>query len=154
MFSKLSGRFAGDERASVAIIFAFSLLVLLAAIGLAIDYSAAYDRRSKFDTAADSAKLLRVTDVTAIKRSQQLEKNRLIERSAVDPLTDLYNKQFFQEKYCSQQCSQFGKPLSMLFIDVDNFKAINDQYGHLMDGRRREIADQMDAYLAARAVKT
>lgn len=29
-----------------------------------------------------------------------------------------------------------------------------DQYGHLMDGRRREIADQMDAYLAARAVKT
>lgn len=25
-----------------------------------------------------------------------------------------------------------------------------DQYGHLMEGRRREIADQMDAYLAAR----
>ncbi len=60
MFSKLFGRFAGDERASVAVVFAFSLLALLAAIGLAIDYSAAYDRRSKFDTAADSAVLAAV----------------------------------------------------------------------------------------------
>ena len=49
-----------DEKASVATIFAFSLLTLLAASGVAIDYAAAHDRKSKFDSAADSGVLAAV----------------------------------------------------------------------------------------------
>lgn len=60
MWVELVGRFARDERASIATVFAFSLLALLAACGLAIDYSAAYDRRTKYDSAADSAVLAAV----------------------------------------------------------------------------------------------
>lgn len=60
MRTEIVSRFASCERASVATIFAFSLLMLLAACGIAIDYSSAHDRRAKFDSAADSAVLAAV----------------------------------------------------------------------------------------------
>lgn len=58
--SGVLGRFAKDERASVAVLYAVLLLATLAASGLAIDYAAAYNRRAKFDSAADAAVLAAV----------------------------------------------------------------------------------------------
>lgn len=52
--------FLRDDRASIATIFGFTLLALLACVGLAIDYSAAQNRRSKLDAAADTAVLAAV----------------------------------------------------------------------------------------------
>lgn len=79
----------------------------------------------------DSVKLLMITDITASKQSQQREKEKLIEQSSVDQLTGLFNKQYFVDKYYAERQGHGGMPLSLLFIDVDDFKAINDQYGHL-----------------------
>ena len=78
----------------------------------------------------DSVKLFTVTDITAYKLAQQREKDLLIEKSSIDTLTGLLNKQYFLEKYCSVQ-ERGAQLLSLLFIDVDDFKMINDRYGHL-----------------------
>jgi len=54
------------------------------------------------------------------------------EMSIRDGLTKLYNHQHFYsclEKEFSR-ASRYGTPLSLVFFDVDNFKRINDNYGH------------------------
>jgi len=54
------------------------------------------------------------------------------EMSIRDGLTKLYNHQHFYsclEKEFSK-ASRYGTPLSLVFFDIDNFKRINDNYGH------------------------
>lgn len=57
---------------------------------------------------------------------------QLFEESRTDPLTGLYNRRFFTQR-CEEahaQSLRTDRPYSMLLIDVDFFKSINDKYGH------------------------
>lgn len=49
-----------------------------------------------------------------------------------DPLTGLANRRFMQqnEKHLLAGARRSGKQLAVLAVDLDNFKAVNDQYGH------------------------
>lgn len=49
-----------------------------------------------------------------------------------DQLTGMYNKSFFQEALARETAAarRHGEPLSLLLIDIDHFKEVNDQYGH------------------------
>ena len=49
-----------------------------------------------------------------------------------DPLTNLYNRKVFHEYYrnYSGLARRSGEPLSVLFIDVNNLKQVNDKQGH------------------------
>lgn len=49
-----------------------------------------------------------------------------------DPLTELYNRRVFLEKLAeeSSRLARDGQLASLLMIDLDNFKRINDTYGH------------------------
>jgi two-component system, cell cycle response regulator len=51
----------------------------------------------------------------------------------VDGLTGAHNKRFFLEFLEREmaRCSRYGRPLSLLMFDIDHFKAINDNHGHL-----------------------
>ncbi len=52
--------------------------------------------------------------------------------AAIDGLTGLYNRRHF-ETLCVAEWARFQRylrPLSILIIDVDHFKAINDRFGH------------------------
>ncbi len=56
-----------------------------------------------------------------------------IERLAVtDGLTGLFNHRHFQETLAQEfnRLERFSEPISMLIIDIDHFKKINDTYGH------------------------
>lgn len=57
---------------------------------------------------------------------------RLTEMAMTDPLTGLSNRRHFFEHLEQEICrSQRGLgPLSLLILDIDHFKCINDQYGH------------------------
>jgi hypothetical protein len=50
-----------------------------------------------------------------------------------DPLTSLYNRRYFFYRLNSeiQRAKRYGRTLSVLILDVDDFKKFNDRYGHL-----------------------
>jgi diguanylate cyclase (GGDEF)-like protein len=54
------------------------------------------------------------------------------EYSRIDVLTGLANRREFMERLSAEQgrSKRSGKPYSLLFIDIDNFKLINDLHGH------------------------
>jgi diguanylate cyclase (GGDEF)-like protein len=54
-------------------------------------------------------------------------------RLKIDYTTGLYNKRYFEDylKMAVQIVQQKGEPLSLMMVDVDNFKKINDKYGHI-----------------------
>ena len=49
-----------------------------------------------------------------------------------DSLTGIYNRRKIEDilMFEIERSKRYGKPLSVLFIDIDNFKEINDTYGH------------------------
>jgi len=66
----------------------------------------------------------------AIENSSLYEK--VIEQSQTDSLTGLWNHGYFQSKMSSEFATAkiIHQPLSLLIIDIDNFKSLNDSYGH------------------------
>ena len=60
----------------------------------------------------------------------QLEELRQL--ALVDSLTGLANRTYFEREIEShlQEQARYGWPFGLLFIDIDNFKQINDNYGH------------------------
>ncbi|WP_158635299.1 sensor domain-containing diguanylate cyclase [Luteimonas cucumeris] len=60
--------------------------------------------------------------------------NRLRDSSRRDGLTGLYNRTHFREAFEAmlRESRVLGSPLSLLMIDLDHFKNINDQHGHLV----------------------
>lgn len=54
--------------------------------------------------------------------------------STIDPLTQLYNRGYFDEAANAEisRASRTQASVSMILIDIDHFKKINDSYGHLV----------------------
>ena len=74
---------------------------------------------------------------TQIKRKRYTDhlRTRLeetVEMAILDPLTALHNRRYMTShlKTLFEESAQRGRPLSVLVIDIDHFKAINDNYGH------------------------
>jgi diguanylate cyclase (GGDEF)-like protein len=57
--------------------------------------------------------------------------------SVTDDLTHLYNSRYLDAVLHreTKRASRSGRPLSLLFIDLDGFKSVNDTYGHLFGSR-------------------
>jgi diguanylate cyclase (GGDEF)-like protein len=53
-------------------------------------------------------------------------------QATTDPLTGLYNRWKFDEALASEmaRAQRYGTPLTLVLYDVDNFKRVNDIYGH------------------------
>jgi diguanylate cyclase (GGDEF)-like protein len=79
--------------------------------------------------------LIQVTDVSiAVKREKLLREQAMVLRSQTfsDGLTGIANRRHFDVAIEKEQrrAKRGGLPLSLLMIDIDNFKAYNDHYGH------------------------
>lgn len=62
------------------------------------------------------------------------EKSRELERiSETDGLTGAYNRRYFNKIFDIEwkRASREGTPLTLIIIDIDHFKKVNDTYGHL-----------------------
>jgi len=57
---------------------------------------------------------------------------RLEELSFKDPLTDGYNRRYLMLRLYEEvsRASRYSQPLSLILLDLDGFKAINDRWGH------------------------
>ena len=73
---------------------------------------------------------------------------RLSEQANRDPLTGLYNRRYLDSTLDRElaRCQREGQPLSLMLIDLDHFKQINDTYGHQAgDEVLRQLADMLGA---------
>jgi diguanylate cyclase (GGDEF)-like protein/PAS domain S-box-containing protein len=67
-----------------------------------------------------------------------LQRIDLLQRaSLVDPLTGLANRRCIDMKFQSRidEMQRYGWPCGLLFLDIDNFKIVNDTYGHNVGDR-------------------
>jgi diguanylate cyclase (GGDEF)-like protein/PAS domain S-box-containing protein len=84
-------------------------------------------------------------DITERKRAEAAEREahlllgqlateqRLLRELAIrDPLTGLYNRRYLDETLPRElaRIKRDGRPLALVMIDIDHFKAINDRFGH------------------------
>ena len=55
-----------------------------------------------------------------------------VNAAVTDPLTGLYNRRYLEPHFerMSDRLKEEGKPFSLLMLDIDHFKLVNDTYGH------------------------
>jgi diguanylate cyclase (GGDEF)-like protein len=73
-------------------------------------------------------RLILMRDITGRKRTE--EKLQLL--AITDPLTGIFNRRYFfdmAEREFQRTCRS-GEPLSVILVDVDRFKRVNDTFGH------------------------
>lgn len=93
--------------------------------------------------------IARIRVILQAKSREDLLRRRvsfLEELSASDPLTSLFNRRAFDDRLHleMERAVRTGQPLSCLILDIDWFKAVNDQYGHQVgDDVLRQIAKLM-----------
>lgn len=66
------------------------------------------------------------------KREAYTENRKLKEMLVTDPLTQVYNRRYLDFNLLSskQESEEFETTFGLLFIDIDDFKEVNDKYGH------------------------
>lgn len=71
---------------------------------------------------------------------------KLATMAKTDCLTGIYNRRYLDQRLQEEldRCRRHGSPLSILLLDIDHFKKINDTYGHLCgDYALRGIATEL-----------
>jgi diguanylate cyclase (GGDEF)-like protein len=84
-------------------------------------------------TQADLDLLLTLVEPCAIAIENAILFQRTEQLTITDDLTKLFNSRYLN-LYLSREikrCKRHGIPLSIIFLDLDGFKSINDQHGHL-----------------------
>ncbi|WP_433899284.1 sensor domain-containing diguanylate cyclase [Pseudomonas sp. PSE1(2024)] len=74
-----------------------------------------------------------ISDISDLKRVEE----ELRALSVTDALTGIHNRRYFQERLTTEMArvERGGGELSVIMLDIDHFKRINDQYGHAAGDR-------------------
>ena len=101
----------------------------------------ALDRQRSAREPRMAASMLRAVRILLEPASVALDNALLLKRaealSVTDDLTHLYNSRYLNLvlRRETKRASRSGRPLSLLFIDLDGFKGVNDTHGHLFGSR-------------------
>ena len=113
----------------------------LACRGRTVGAVVALDRRiSRGEPKLSSAALAALESAIepgAIALDNALRVQRAEALSVTDDLTSLYNSRYLAQvlRRETKRAARSGRPLSLLFLDLDGFKSINDTHGHLFGSR-------------------
>ena len=130
----------GDSRVSdpsVGAVLAFPLSCRGRCVGALI----ALDRQPSAREPRLAASMLRAVRILLEPASVALDNALLLKRaealSVTDDLTHLYNSRYLNLvlRRETKRASRSGRPLSLLFLDLDGFKGVNDTHGHLFGSR-------------------
>ncbi len=94
---------------------------------------------------ARAAAMLRIKTLQDQLRGTQ---RKLEEQSVTDGLTGLKNRRFFDERLAEEfrRAQRYSDPVSLIMIDLDHFKLVNDRFGHQTgDLVLREAAEKIRA---------
>lgn len=85
-------------------------------------------------------------DITALKEDQE----RMARLAFYDPLTGLANRRLFKDRLdvALKQAQRHRQSLALLYLDLDRFKAVNDEHGHEVgDELLKEVARRLQSIL-------
>ncbi len=94
-------------------------------------------------SAADVQPLESVADIcaAAIQNARYFERVRQL--AFVDGLTGIFNRRYFETRIAEEieRASRYDNELSIIMIDIDGFKKLNDEFGHLLgDEALRQVS--------------
>ncbi len=106
-------------------------------LGALVAFDAVASRREPQLAPGVEQLMLDLLEPAAVALENAMRLARAEALSVTDDLTGLYNSRYLNLvlRRETKRASRNGHPLSMLFIDLDGFKAINDRYGHLAGSR-------------------
>ena len=105
-----------------------------------------------FENSEDLLLLTVIADYTAIAIENAMLFKKVQELTITDDLTLLHNARFFHNtlEYEIEKARRYDYNLSMLFLDLDFFKEVNDRYGHLYGSTLlKEVGDLLRGFLRA-----
>jgi diguanylate cyclase (GGDEF)-like protein len=92
----------------------------------------------------------RLLESLALQIAAALQNAHLYELAMVDGLTGLFVRRYFDARIEEEieRSRRYGTPFSVIMLDVDDFKKLNDTYGHLVGDRvLRAIANVVKAQM-------
>lgn len=117
--------------------------------GVTIGVLELINRKNGTDYDRDDLTILKIfAEYTSTLIQNSLDAKRFAELSIRDNLTGLYNDRFFYDRLAHEIALSLRtkKDLSLLFLDLDRFKEVNDTYGHLAGSR---VLAELGGLLAA-----
>jgi diguanylate cyclase (GGDEF)-like protein len=123
--------------AAVGSVVAFPLNCRGRRVGALIGLDRAPSEREPRMAPANLRAVRVLLEPAAVALDNALLLKRAEELSVTDDLTHLYNSRYLDQVLHreTKRASRSGRPLSVLFIDLDGFKTVNDTYGHLFGSR-------------------
>ncbi|MCR4347929.1 MAG: GGDEF domain-containing protein [Sulfuricaulis sp.] len=74
-----------------------------------------------------------LVNILSLETARNMQRLRVFEQESItDPLTGIYNRRYLERRLTDEiaRANRYGMPLSVLLIDIDHFKRVNDIYGH------------------------
>jgi diguanylate cyclase (GGDEF)-like protein len=108
-------------------------------------------------TLAERTLMFALCDFAAVAIENARALQRVRELSVTDDVTSLYNARFLEQALEQEfsRSKRAGSPISVIFLDLDYFKQINDRYGHLVGSEvLRETANILRQSLRATDIAT
>jgi diguanylate cyclase (GGDEF)-like protein len=120
------------------------LLTLLSSwMSISIDNAHLYQAQQALNDNLENLVEQRTQELSAALKDIEKQGKKLYELAMKDQLTKLYNRHYLLEIAAKtiKEAERFGKPLSIIVIDIDHFKKLNDSHGH-------QVGDQVLASVA------
>jgi diguanylate cyclase (GGDEF)-like protein len=80
----------------------------------------------------DEKRIARFAQLASVAVANGDTRERLATQALTDPLTGLFNRRAFDQRLAEEtkRARRHGRELSLIIVDVDHFKTINDHFGH------------------------
>jgi len=114
---------------------------------------AMYYREKRTPTENDLDLIARATHLASLAIQQSKRKEKIEYMAFHDPLTDLPNLRLFQVRFhrALEQAARTAESVSVLFVDMDRFKQVNDSLGHSAgDLLLQKIAERLTSCLGGK----
>jgi diguanylate cyclase (GGDEF)-like protein len=124
VLNKMNGSFDRDDEAI--------LTALAAQAAIAIDNADLYKKLSGLNLSLETKVRERTSELMRANERLSALNKELEEISITDSLTQAFNHQFFMDriKQEAKRANRYGTRVSLLMIDIDFFKRVNDTHGH------------------------
>jgi diguanylate cyclase (GGDEF)-like protein/PAS domain S-box-containing protein len=144
-----------DDFRDLAILFGFRSCwstPILGPDGRVLGTFALYSGTVREPTPLEAELTAMATDIAGIAIERALGEERIRHMAHHDPLTGLPNRAFFWSQFCRSlhEAQREHRNVTVAYIDLDNFKAINDTLGHAAgDEVLRSLASRMSSSIRA-----